>query len=29
MAVVDDQGRFQGLLQRKDVAHACGLEDAL
>jgi len=29
MPVVDGQGRFQGLLLRKDVAHACGLEDAL
>jgi len=28
MPVVDHQGRLQGLLLRKDVAHACGLEDA-
>jgi len=29
MPVVDSGGRLQGLLLRKDVAHACGLEDAL
>jgi len=29
MPVVDTRGRLLGLLLRKDLAHACGLEDAL